>query len=286
VVIKVNAEPIDFTLEKEAVLSDVVKGVQQWVGGSGFVVTEILMGGRDLLSLPRREWESTPIASASELDFRVSRSTDVRIEHWTAVRAWMGMLEREAAEPGASLEELAGSVPSTLASIRKNPFLPPGSQDLERLESLMSGQDASRIRQWPEDKKREAAALISRLGGALDARITEAAHPQEAVKAHLPKLRELHARMPDVPLLLQTGKDRQAMEIVAGFSELLQKLLDIVPFLPKDGEREKIFEELNPILKQVVTAFDAKDFVLIGDLFEYEIAPRLGRLVPLLDARV
>ena len=121
------------------------------------------------------------------------------------------------------------------------------------------------------------------MGRALDARIREAANPKEALGARLPRLRELAAAVTDVPLLLQTGRDRQAMEIVSDFTELFQKLLDIVPFLPKDGERDRAFEELNPILRQILSAFDAKDFVLIGDLFEYEVAPRLGKLSPLLE---
>jgi hypothetical protein len=33
----------------------------------------------------------------------------------------------------------------------------------------------------------------------------------------------------------------------------------------------------------LIAAFQAKDLVLIGDLFEYEIAPRIDRLLPLLE---
>jgi hypothetical protein len=87
----------------------------------------------------------------------------------------------------------------------------------------------------------------------------------------------------EVSLLLQTGKDRQAMDRIIRFSEVTQRLLDIVPFLPKDDERHKLFEELNPVLRQLLEAFDSKDLVLIGDLFEYEVAPRLTGLLPALE---
>jgi hypothetical protein len=40
--------------------------------------------------------------------------------------------------------------------------------------------------------------------------------------------------------------------------------------------------ELNPVLRDLVAAFDARDSVLIGDLLEYEIAPRMERIAPLL----
>ena len=44
--------------------------------------------------------------------------------------------------------------------------------------------------------------------------------------------------------------------------------------------------ELTPVLRELVAAFDAKDSVLIGDLLEYEVAPRVERLMPLLEATV
>ncbi len=282
-VIKVNGEPINFTLEKESSLREVVGGVREWAGGAGFVVTSILMGGRDLLSVSEGSWASTPISSVSELDFRVLTSADVRLEHWAAVRVWMAALERELRSPGASLPELASNIPVTLLGIRKNPFLPQGSADMERLTGILGGQDAASISGWPPEKREDAAAILSRVGLALESRIKEAANPREALTGQLPRLRELASTVADVPLLLQTGKDRQAMEMVSAFTELFQKLLDIVPFLPKDGERDRVFEELNPILHQILSAFDARDFVLIGDLFEYEVAPRLGRLTPLLE---
>lgn len=282
-VIKVNGEPIDYTLEKESSLQEVVKGVRAWAGGSGFVVTSIILGGKDILSAPEGSWASTPISTVSELDFRVLTPADVRLEHWAAVRVWMAALERELKFPGASLNDLALNISTTLLGIKKNPFLPPGSPDMERLSAILDGQDAASISGWPQEKREEAAAVLSRVGVVLDSRIKEAADPREAIGTQLPRLRELATAVIDVPLLLQTGRDRQAMEMVSAFTELFQKLLDIVPFLPKDGERDRVFEELNPILHQILSAFDARDFVLIGDLFEYEVAPRLGRLTPLLE---
>ena len=58
--------------------------------------------------------------------------------------------------------------------------------------------------------------------------------------------------------------------------------LMLVPFLSPDPERGKLLAEFNPVLKELVAAFGTKDSVLIGDLLEYEIAPRMQRLAPLL----
>jgi hypothetical protein len=283
VLLKINGEPIDFTLEKEAVVSEVVKGVEDWLGGSGFLITGIRLEERDLLASPRSEWAAIPIASVSELDFRVSRPGDVRIEHWIAVNDWLGLLAKELEGDGASLAKVMTSLPETLTSIEQNPFLPPGSDTIERLGTLFAGQTAEAVRTWPSERTREASFLIAGMRKELARRVQEATHPKETLKAHLEDLKGIQARIGEVSVLLQTGKDRQAMETVIGFSELVQKLLGLVRFLPRDSQREKLFEELNTVLRQLISAFDAKDLVLIGDLFEYEVAPRIGRLLPLLE---
>ena len=67
---------------------------------------------------------------------------------------------------------------------------------------------------------------------------------------------------------------------------LLQALVDmncggrILCESPEHMDKDALHfkEELNKILKELLEAFAAKDSVLIGDLMEYEIAPRLEQL--------
>jgi hypothetical protein len=82
---------------------------------------------------------------------------------------------------------------------------------------------------------------------------------------------------------LQTGRDKDAMDIVVAFADAVQSLLAMVPFLSPDPERGRLLAELTPVLREVVAAFGARDSVLIGDLLEYEVAPRLARLAPSLE---
>jgi hypothetical protein len=72
------------------------------------------------------------------------------------------------------------------------------------------------------------------------------------------------------------------MEAVVRFSELSQRLLAQLGRLgvPAVGGREprEFFAELNRVLGELLSAFRARDTVLIGDLLEYEVAPRLRQL--------
>jgi hypothetical protein len=90
-------------------------------------------------------------------------------------------------------------------------------------------------------------------------------------------------RLPEVSVLLQTGKDKAAMDTIIGFTDTVHSVLALVPFLPPDPERGRLIADLTPVLRDLVAAFDAKDSVLIGDLLEYEVAPRITKLMPFLE---
>ncbi len=97
-------------------------------------------------------------------------------------------------------------------------------------------------------------------------------------------MRDTVADLREVSVLLQTGRDKAAMDIVIRFTDMAQSLISVLPFCAPDPERARLIGELTPVLRDLVAAFDSRDSVLIGDLLEYEIAPRVEKLAPLLEA--
>ncbi|HUW39551.1 MAG TPA: hypothetical protein VMV90_00970 [Rectinemataceae bacterium] len=98
----------------------------------------------------------------------------------------------------------------------------------------------------------------------------------------------------ELPVLLQTGKDDRAMKAVTYFIEVFNKVIRIVPELGRagvavDGIRiegrslEDFYVAFNAILRQLTEAFEHKDAVLIGDLAEYEILPRMRSFFAAMD---
>ena len=65
--IYVNDERLDFTLEKEETLGDVVKAVDAWLAGSGFAMTSILTPGHELNAEAPESWLSLPIGEVEAL---------------------------------------------------------------------------------------------------------------------------------------------------------------------------------------------------------------------------
>ncbi len=282
--LKINGEQVSFSLEQEKTLAEVMRGIQGWLGGAGFVITGIRADGQDLLSVPAGIWGSTPVDSVAEIDVQAQHTADVRVEHWQTLEAWLGMLAEEVKAPGPVLEELLANLSETLKGMKANPFLPPGIDAMERFARLFEGTTVAAMRRWSEEQRRDASTLIGILRREIAKRIADATQPREALARCVSDLRALVEHLSEVSVLLQTGKDKAAMETVIGFTDAVHTVLSLVPFLPPNAERGRMIADLTPVLRDLVAAFDAKDSVLIGDLLEYEVAPRVTRLMPLLEA--
>ncbi len=282
--LKINGEQVSFSLEKEKTLAEVMSGVQSWLGGAGFVITGVRADGQDLLSVPTGIWGKTAVDSIHEIDIQALNTADMKVDHWQTLDVWLGMLADEVRAPGPVLEELLASLPETIGGIKTNPFLPPGADALEKFTRMFEGRRIDEMRRWSPELRQEATGLIHALRGELGRRIADATQPREALARCVSDLRARVSQLPDVSVLLQTGKDKTAMETVIEFTDSVNSVLALVPFLPPDAERGRMIADLTPILRDLVAAFDAKDSVLIGDLLEYEVAPRVTRLMPLLEA--
>ena len=308
----INGEQVSYSLENERTLGEVVRGIQAWLAGAGFLITGMRAAGasgadsQDLLKAPPADWGGTSVESVQELDVQAAHTGELKLAHWRTVDAWLGMLASEirpAPEGGGSdaqavgLENLLADFPETIEGLRTNPFLPPGSDAVDRFKALFEGHAASAgspqpgrpgkaadgVRRWPAETARAAAAIVDELRAGLQSRIADAAQPADALARCAAKVKDSLTRLPEVSLLLQTGRDKDAMDIVIGFADTVQALLMLVPFLAPDPARGKLLAEFTPVLKELVVAFGTKDSVLIGDLLEYEIAPRMQRLAPLLE---
>jgi len=285
----INDEDVAFSLEHERTLGEVVQGVQAWLGSAGFVITGLEADGTELPAAAgaRGPWADREVGAVSALAVRAAHTGDIRIAHWRAAEQWLSMLCEALAEaPPAGgpdpLEDLLEDLPGTADGFGVNPFTPPGSDALARFRAQFEGAAAPQVRAWPPGRLQEASDLSRHLLEMARRRLNEAEHPQEALARGAGQLRASMAELKEVSVLLQTGRDRPAMESIIRFADATQAVMDLLPFLPPDLERSRLFAELTPVLRELVGAFDSKDSVLIGDLLEYEVAPRLEKLAPFL----
>ena len=113
------------------------------------------------------------------------------------------------------------------------------------------------------------------------------------IKASFEKLselfNELEAQMEGVPVALQSGKNAEVSESITRLADSIEQfchvatLASLFPDTFSTGSLNGIsfkdfFAEFSPILKDFEDALQNNDTVMLGDLSEYEICPRLKEI--------
>jgi hypothetical protein len=183
---------------------------------------------------------------------------------------------------------LLGEVPTIMFNIRLL-FPRVFGQDPTVLDQA-GAQAAAQNRFSPNrDSLLELAEFIAKLGILVRSRLSEAVHPELEAVSVLRALDAQNEKIQNISVLLQTGRDGEAMRNLVAFSDLIDKAMRLYSTLSAsapsaiqksvDGLSFKSFiDDLNVTLKSLVEAFDAHDSVLIGDVLEYEIASRIRTL--------
>jgi hypothetical protein len=281
--IHINDQPLAFSLENERTLGEVLRGLEQWLSGSELILCEARWAGRDLLASPAEEWSATAPEQVQRLELTVRHASELRLENLRTLKEFLGTARAfaEAPEAGAAAE-LERSYPLFLDSLRRHFSEAEVGVELEGLACLGGGSGAGGLCGLGPETRARLAAAASALEERIGLRLAEIDDPRAALAGLAAELEGAAAGISEVSVLLATGRDRQAMETVVRFSELSQRLLRLLGTLgvPAVGGREpqEFFAELNRVLQDLLAAFQARDTVLIGDLLEYEVAPRLRQL--------
>lgn len=113
------------------------------------------------------------------------------------------------------------------------------------------------------------------------------------IKASFQKLStlfsELAAQMEEVPVALQSGKNQEVSESIKKLADNIDQFCHIATLASLFPETFKetsvngmnfkdFFADFSPILKDFETALQNNDTVMLGDLSEYEICPRLKEI--------
>ena len=108
---------------------------------------------------------------------------------------------------------------------------------------------------------------------------------------------QLSQQLSQVSILLQSGKDKDANQIIADLATEIDRFChtatlsalfpDTYQKLLIDGkEIGTFFEDFAPVLKDFEEALKGKDTVTVGDLAEYEIGPRLNSIAQALNKEI
>jgi hypothetical protein len=289
----VNGETIEYTLEGEKRLGQVVEGIERWLNANSLVVTSLRLGDRELASTPDLEWAEIPVEGVARLDVLARSPLEIEVEQVALMVEYYAQVEAGIAGGRPLAEATLADLPDVASLARLRLGLSAGSageRALGELEADLKGATSEAVNSWPTGLRDRARRAAETLRTAAQARLAEIEGPAGALRATAGELETVAGQLADVALLLQTGRDEQAMRLLGRFAELLQAVLRMagrraaaggtgLPQMAGGRSLETFVGEINAVLRQTIEAMGARDTVLLGDLLEYEAAPRVAELV-------
>jgi molybdopterin converting factor small subunit len=286
--ITINSETIDYTLEHESTLGDVVLELEKWLGEGGMQIRSIQTDGAALDLATKDSWNLRSVQDVQSVDVIAVTPMEFAAEKLQSLFQYFSTL-RDATDDDASFvselllerEGVAALLADSLSSELARTF-------------LIATQNQDGIADWQSG----GAAIVTfarDITPVLEDRWQEIMSPQENLTVMTPALRNAIEGLGDVSAFLQSGNDSQAMEHVLTFLELAQKLMRILSVIRErkiaDFDTLEIDSvplaqcqnELNGLLTELSAAIADGDTITIGDLLEYEIGPRFGDIVSLFE---
>ena len=288
--ITINEQAIDYTLENERNLGEVLTGIREWLGNSGYKVssieydgTTVIPGGDDGMN-----WQQTSVDQIANLDITVLSATEQYGQDLFTIHQYISLLQRAiSAENHELIKDLKGELPYIVNNI--DAVMGSTNEYGRILEKLV--EESGIFQGELKPTVQQLQSYLQNLLILLQSRLSEVTQPLTELRATAESLRTLVPQLMDVSVNLQTGKDKAAMDSVIEFTEISEKLIRLYRILQNLGiadvsttqiegqDFKSFYAELNDIFHELEDAFNSRDSVLIGDLLEYEIAPRTERLM-------
>ncbi len=301
----VNEQQVDIQLEDERTLGEVVRGIRNWLQDMNLYITDLSVDHASHHLDDEQEWANRDIDNVEKIEIVALPPWEVRLNGYRVLHNYVAtladVLEEHALDEA---KELLGEYPYVrrhLSDVVTAVFGEEQHNSLDsavRRASTLSGAagsgntDAAETSSGTEGPQ-AIATTLRHISTILNTRIRELATPFREARKTEQALRVVMPELEEVSILLQTGEEQKAMSLIVRFSELVERLLRVLAAVdsryggsagtPRETTTKlrAHTDELRSTLEELVGAFNDKDTVLIGDLLEYDMLPRVEELLEL-----
>ncbi len=277
--IRVNNEEIAIDQAEGDSVGDILTRADSLLEAAGAVIVGVSLDGLPLDPDGLQELGTRGAATVSRLDIAAEHSSDYRAR---AIELLLDIVGKALPIPD---EAALRSLHESLASLEESLGGLFPSDELAFIKGLV---EASKVRDEGDSEIRFAESLAG-FDAIFRERLAELRDPVGEFRRAASVYRGAAAELRELPVWLQTGKEGRAMQAVLVFVELFNKIIRLMPELGRKGvdagslrvgdlELPAFYAAFNGVLKELVQAIEDRDSVLIGDLSEYEVAPRMEGL--------
>jgi hypothetical protein len=262
--ITINGKQADITIERERTIGEVLAGLENWLTGSGHRLSGLTVDGEAVDAPSLDVFFDRELTTVTAMDIQTSSWAEHAVQSVRSLHGGVRDLENSAYGDRESLWKLWAALPEAQ-------FLRVEMPELYGLAEKTFAEEG-----YPPGE----------LGNVLEERLRELENPRGELGNSGPLVEALAQRLRDLPLDIQTGKDLRAAETMGIFSTLAEKLIRLFNMLKVEGlfpenltvggvPAPEYIGAFDATLKDLIHAYEERDTVLVGDLAEYELAPRL-----------
>jgi len=264
--IRINGQTADITPDKEKTVGEIIAGLEQWLIGLGHRLSGLSIDGQAVSSSLLEESFKKEINAVKILDIYTSSLADLCAECLLSLLADIKEYEKLKFEEKKEYIDTWKEKPQALFICEQMPDL------YNFFVNMFSGGELNE----------------SVVFSITEERLREVRNPFLEFSNLQPLVTETCSLLESLPLDIQTGKDSRAAQTIQIFSSIAEKILRILKQLDIQGLLElgtdiekqftQIIGDFGNLVKELLEAYEKYDTVLVGDLAEYEAAPRLKEL--------
>lgn len=302
--ITVNGAPLAMDVKAGSSLGELLSGADELLDREGSVIVSLKVEGQEVDADAYALFAERPADSVASVEILAEDASAIRVRAIETLLELLAIAKRSCedtqredthSEDTHSEDTQAGGEPAAASDW---PGLRTGARDMrDAFAGLFSADELSFVQLFsdlldragdePDRAARvELSAQTDRLSLLFGERLSELLTPVKEMRTADRLFEERARELADLPVLLQTGKEAQAMKAVLFFIEIFNKVIRIIPELRRRGVdtgsirvgdlgMPEFYAAFNEILRELTEAFEHKDVVLIGDLAEYEVLPRM-----------
>jgi len=318
----VNERKLDFTLEKEENVGEVIRGLEKYVQEHGNIIVSVYVDNEEV----RLECDSEPctldVNEVKKIEIQTSLPLECALNTLLTMGEYVTAVLNEYLD--TDLIKTYGSIMEGIKLIREGALDVLRSLDVKAMSVLY--EDASladtllALSSFIEEYDRkyideEGASRLRVLlinfrafipkifQWAMIKNFHTVSLDEPKVLAYLhPVIEDLHrlctvssGTFGKIGTHLQLGEDKKALEGLFYLTELLEEIVAVFAFvkkadlegtenvLKKGGGADKVFHKLGAHLTDVEKAFRDGDMISVGDILEYEALPLFDALVDIVE---
>jgi hypothetical protein len=274
----INGDKVDFTLENEKNYAEVLSGVKKWADSNRMAIVSWQINGKSSDANPT----DITIAPKDVLEINLEDKVQERKSEISLLGEFFGLLESAIMQGKDDLlAELQGEY-RILSPNLPYLLLEEGQSENFRLSTILDQYILNRP--FPPEGEKEKVELllfIKQLLGRVELYAKEIQNPEIGLEIHFRVLSDNWAELESIPSLFQAGEDKKALDKLMVLLSSLDGIFRMASLLGEQSleDKKSLILEVKDFLGEMSEAIENQDFVLVGDLVEYEILPRLKTLL-------